>query len=325
MKIEALNHASGAQLWNETYRYSKSDFAALEKITLDLIAKGDAMAHTNGGAPIVRTDVQKGLLWAAKWVDGGCRIIEADAKYFAAMAQTKLSADASDDLRVPWPAFAVRLPPGLLIGEDGTEYGFAMLGQFDGVPDRRPGHPPLTNGAWIAISPADDSNATALWSYEPMGLSALLFAGTRDHSKDLESMAKTADDKGECASDTRIRELVKRAVVGLLYTMQHTTHWTHGSAFSKAGKQLRKEPPPHRSIVIGRPLSIDVTEAVRTDARSGDRSAPSVQTLVRGHIKRQVVGIGRAGRKVVWIEPYWRGPEGAPILARPYSVGPKSQ
>lgn len=28
-----------------------------------------------------------------------------------------------------------------------------------------------------------------------------------------------------------------------------------------------------------------------------------------------------AGRKVIWIEPYWRGPEEAPILARPFKVG----
>ena len=38
--------------------------------------------------------------------------------------------------------------------------------------------------------------------------------------------------------------------------------------------------------------------------------------------KRQVVGIGRTGRKVIWVEPYWRGPEEAPILTRPYHVGP---
>lgn len=47
---------------------------------------------------------------------------------------------------------------------------------------------------------------------------------------------------------------------------------------------------------------------------------PAIQRLVRGHHKRQVVGIGRSGRRVIWIEPYWRGPEDAPILTRPYKV-----
>lgn len=42
------------------------------------------------------------------------------------------------------------------------------------------------------------------------------------------------------------------------------------------------------------------------------------QSCVRGHYKRQVIGVGRSGRKVIWIEPYWRGPEGAPLLVRPY-------
>jgi hypothetical protein len=40
-----------------------------------------------------------------------------------------------------------------------------------------------------------------------------------------------------------------------------------------------------------------------------------------GHYKRQVVGTGRHGRQIIWIEPYWRGPENAPILARPWRIG----
>jgi len=115
-----------------------------------------------------------------------------------------------------------------------------------------------------------------------------------------------------------------RAVAGLLYTMQHTTHWRHGGYFDRIGggsSPTRTGPPPHRTIFIGRPLAVDARPSLRASVASGNGAPPSVQTLVRGHIKRQVVGIGRTGRRVVWIEPYWRGPEDAPILARPYSVG----
>jgi hypothetical protein len=40
---------------------------------------------------------------------------------------------------------------------------------------------------------------------------------------------------------------------------------------------------------------------------------------VRGHWKQQAYGEGNALRKLKWIQPYWRGPEGAAVWAHIYS------
>lgn len=47
-----------------------------------------------------------------------------------------------------------------------------------------------------------------------------------------------------------------------------------------------------------------------------------VQHVVRGHFKNQPHGEGRALRKRKWIEPYWRGPEGAAAWAHIYEASP---
>jgi len=286
----------GAALWPKTYGDGMDDARSYDVIA-SRIAGDDAMFS----------------LWATKWVDGGCRIIDTSEDYFSAMAQTKISVDALPEIRIPWPAFLVRIPSGILVDDAGTNYTQYIVGQFDGM--RRP---EFEESRVVSFSALGDGNDSArLASLNPHGLADSLFHECKD---ELECPAW---DPAWSVSERRVLHLAHRAVAGLLFTMQHTNNWKRGGIFSKAGtgRPDDDEPPPHRSIIIGRPLSIDVTEAVRADARSGAHTAPSVQTLVRGHIKRQVVGVGRTGRKVVWIEPYWRGPEDAPILARPHLVG----
>jgi hypothetical protein len=124
----------------------------------------------------------------------------------------------------------------------------------------------------------------------------------------------------------RMAKAVKRAVVGMLFTMQHTNNWRTASHASGGRKNESRggAPPAHRNIIIGRPLSVKgFAERIREYCKNGSH-VPAFQVLVRGHIKRQVVGVGRTGRKVIWIEPYWRGPEDAPILARPHLIGEKT-
>lgn len=42
----------------------------------------------------------------------------------------------------------------------------------------------------------------------------------------------------------------------------------------------------------------------------------NVRTLVSGHWRNQVCGVGGLERKVIWIEPFWRGPEAAPLTEK---------
>lgn len=46
-----------------------------------------------------------------------------------------------------------------------------------------------------------------------------------------------------------------------------------------------------------------------TSAPIPEAGALSVRELVKGHYKRQAHGEGNAQRKVIWVQPYWRGPD----------------
>jgi hypothetical protein len=46
----------------------------------------------------------------------------------------------------------------------------------------------------------------------------------------------------------------------------------------------------------------------------------SVRTLVRGHWRRQPYGPENSLTKVIWIRPFWRGPEDAPVSIHPVRV-----
>ncbi|MDX3910683.1 MAG: hypothetical protein QHC67_12810 [Sphingobium sp.] len=64
-------------------------------------------------------------------------------------------------------------------------------------------------------------------------------------------------------------------------------------------------------VVVGDGLS-PLSNSASGPARAGTRgSATNLlrRQLVIGHWRQHAVGAGRAERKLIWIEPYWRGPE----------------
>lgn len=77
----------------------------------------------------------------------------------------------------------------------------------------------------------------------------------------------------------------------------------------------------HKRATSTRLPYIEVGGVVRPLGRPGGQSsAPriDVRLLVRGHWKNQAHGPGMTLRKLIHVEPYWRGPEMAELVDRPY-------
>jgi hypothetical protein len=123
--------------------------------------------------------------------------------------------------------------------------------------------------------------------------------------------------------DMRTARMAQRLVAGLLLAMQNTENFKDRAVEAKRSKNKRAPgSPAHRLIHVGRPLNIDLRPNIENYIRTGKTGTrrggpPTVQVLVRGHYKRQAYGVGRLLRKVIWIEPFWRGPEEAIINVRP--------
>ncbi len=59
-------------------------------------------------------------------------------------------------------------------------------------------------------------------------------------------------------------------------------------------------------------------EVMTGKTRNG--ASPKVQFLVRGHPKMQAHGAGHLLRKKIWVQPFWKGPEGGRVLLRQHKV-----
>lgn len=117
----------------------------------------------------------------------------------------------------------------------------------------------------------------------------------------------------------RVQELVGRLVIGICAEMmQHRP----SIATSSSAVHMKRGHRKLNTFKLTRPVTLDVRAAVRAYAR-GTGSRPTVQTLVRGHWKLQPWGACGEQRKLIHVEPYWRGPEEAPIAVRPHLVGDK--
>ncbi len=78
---------------------------------------------------------------------------------------------------------------------------------------------------------------------------------------------------------------------------------------------------------VGSTIKLDDLSRLRDHARAyaekgGDRAGWRVQAryVVIGHHRRQAYGAGRAERKRIWIQPYWKGPEAGEALAKTYAI-----
>jgi hypothetical protein len=82
---------------------------------------------------------------------------------------------------------------------------------------------------------------------------------------------------------------------------------TNDKRLLKQAKHARVEPPAVRVVTLRR---------AKQSRRAGDQEpgrTVSVRFVVRGHWKRQAYGTGRSKRKTIYVAPFMKGPEGAPL------------
>ena len=90
-----------------------------------------------------------------------------------------------------------------------------------------------------------------------------------------------------------------------------------GQARRGVAEGIRRGPPKAWNLCISRPVRCDVRSHCR-DYLAGSGKKLSKQFMVRGYWRRQPYGPGGELRRFQHIEPYWRGPEDAPIAVRPH-------
>lgn len=243
----------------------------------------------------------RALIFSGKWAMSGYPTVDLGAKLAGSLMATSFPTEQADDLlRMPWPAFAIRIPEKLIVGESGGSFSLvrAHTSSFrSGVEFVVSGH----EGA-VALYQSGRSMAD-LWANEgtlgegdPFGIPI----DTRDRRTIRMLLNLFA---GVCLelSDPRALDESRRGR-------------TRGGR-AKHAARLPGELPDYERFELRRAVRLDVRETVRAFIDHGAKH-PTVQTLVRGHWKMQAHGPARTLRKALHIEPYWRGRVDDPVSDR---------
>ncbi|MFA4971479.1 MAG: hypothetical protein WC683_02620 [bacterium] len=255
------------------------------------------------------------LIGSHRWAQGGFPQVTMGHKYAAALMATCVTDEMREHILMPWPAFDIVVPEGLIQIKNDTTGRLSDIRHVLVTSlrwrDKR------TYG-WAMVAFSDSS--VLIWRYGP-DVTCLLDVKENSAHWDECSFVHPFEEV-----DERAAALLGRLVCGTCLAMsdpsnirppkQNKIDAGHRSA------KLRDGPPTIATYQVGKPIKIDCRPAIR-QYMEGKRKAgiPQVQVLVRGHWKMQPHGVNRALRKAIQIEPYWRGAEDAPINVREHVLG----
>jgi hypothetical protein len=246
-------------------------------------------------------DEQMKMMWAARWVDQGCPCVSFESiQYASLLMATDVKPDLLDKVVVPWRSFYIEMPPKLLSTEDSE----GVLQPIQKVLVQ------YTDDNFNIVALAE--NGLQLWT----------------HGVKLEELTTRHVMEGrdwgygqKCDSrDDRVLHMLGKLIISICVAMSDPDNYQERKAKNKSKGRRRnnKGLPELTAFILGRPQlsKIDCTPAIHDFIEGKAKSGPKVQYLVRGHWKHQPYGPGRSLRKLIQIEPYWKGPEDAPILTR---------
>lgn len=248
------------------------------------------------------------LSFAQRWAMCGAPNLTAGHRLAASMMATKIPIDLLCEVAHPWLAYCVSIPRGILGFVCPTGCGH----QVDHV--RVIADPGGRDEVYLLAVYADDGSPMALTIYERPKPLARAVGDVAESMRELSS--------GWGAQGIAAAELALRFALGSVVHLEASGQHDHAKARQPSVRRnIRKSGAPESfTFQLKGEVRVDCRGWSRDYVASGGKS-PAVQCLVRGHWKRQSWGAGSRLRKWIHVEPYWRGPEEAPIAVRSHIIG----
>lgn len=266
---------------------NKPDLDNLYKAYCDKSVSGFVAAHA---------------LWSVAWAEGGMPTVSITDQLACSLSMSRIPEDM---VRPPWPFFAIVLPQSTIELDTGTPIAIILVDWIEETRARSLGGQQALVSITLIGTNAEVKKGPVLNSFSE---SSSGYVGV-DVSHD--GAAPLSDH------DARLFDALHRLVMGIAC---HSTVADAPSRRTFSGPPKRRFGPPSTwDFKLCDPVSFDARPALRTYLREG--KSPTVQGIVRGHWKRQPCGSNRSGRKMIHVEPYWRGPEDAPIVVRERRMG----
>lgn len=307
----------GQNIWEHTYKpHPFDDNAALHNLVDHLEAVGQFDPEIAVVAQAIATVPYEQLqtMWAGRWVDQGCPRLVIEDRYAAVLMSTDATEEVADLVVAPWKAMLIELPQGLLTAVNPKTGGESHL--------RRLYAQQLLNhkgeSVWDFLLEADDG--MKLWRHGLSNRECL----TLDNDTGMDAWETASFAQPVETQDERVILLAGRLIISVCLAMSDPTNVREQKRNKGRGSSLRrfnKDGPAVRTFILGKPIKIDCRPAIKDFIHGRRGGKLSVQFLVRGHWKNQRHGPAHSLRKLIQIEPYWKGPEDAKIVAKAMHLG----
>jgi hypothetical protein len=293
----------------------------------------DALNRRDGHPDVPPLAYAVRLVSTLQWCRHGFNVFDVTDSLLAGLLLTTPSDEAGFPL-FPYPSFVVRIPPGYVpmmeVGREvEPEAGWLTQITVNHFEEVQAG-----TGEALLLTVSTGRRGDDL--VEQIRLND--YVSTADHLRADEARWKVLESGGTDPSQEAIDNLAVRAAIRIVANLCSWIESIGGMAGRRPSNALlaRNGSPkkPHiRQWVVGREIKLD-PELLRSAKEHilglDPRRSPAGWHLkarfpVRGHMRRQPCGPGRAERRVIWIRPHFHGPAGGDVMAHIYSAGARDR
>lgn len=233
-------------------------------------------------------------IMAVSWVKSGMPVIEVSHRLAASFACTVPTVVSLTDIEWPWTAFWITTPllpcQGILVDD------YTSVTRIDAELGAS-----VSGGACCFYVDNDGNHGTVCRGTSRVGL-----------MNDWAEITRT--DHGNVLDRTQL--LMRRVAYGAIMEL-NTMIPKVRQRYERSQKASRRTGEPTQwTFQLTRPVRLDMREAVQKYLSGGVGGKLAFQFMVRGHWKHQPCGPGGAHRKLIHVEPYWKGDPESPIAAR---------
>lgn len=243
------------------------------------------------------------------WTRSGFPVVRCEDLFAGSCMATEIATEVRKHIQMPWEAFVVSVPPGVL-----------FIGEDSGLPDE----------VWYML-------AMKYGNRYFLGLNGATGRRLFEHVTNIEDLCLPTTintmlhfDGSVVPSEqreTKALELAGRLFLGICCAMtnsewvQKTDKRAHANWEANANRVIHSPRPQPLGFRITAPVTVNVLPEIRR-YQLGSRTGRliTVRTIVAGHWRHQAHGPKHTLRKWLFIQPFCRGPEDAPLPIRPHII-----
>ncbi|MFH1184482.1 MAG: hypothetical protein V1755_05525 [Chloroflexota bacterium] len=288
----------------------------------------------------VKTDTHDMLLGCyldLKWAKNGFPMFKPTESAFAAFAHTDVPASCYDLIKFPFRTFYIKIPDRFWILNNGGridcfDYIFVNVFEdfiYDSTIAKESGTllysefmDKLKNNSetWIHVGARYATRDCEIRTTVPL----MDYINCAPSYKIMEDLL---DDGEDCIikDEIPVIDAIKNVVVSMcLYISNRPSDSRKEKKYTTKRKSHRidisaRGAKPQvwivgKDIILGK----EQIEEAKTDPSSRTFRLKNRFT-VRGHWRNQACGDGRSDRKMIWVQPYWKGPRDGSVLVRAYT------